>query len=125
MKEIAAKVPTSRDELAECQIPEHFQEEYGDRLLKNINAYIESENLHEIIERRPRKKLKRKMPKHPNLLSAKHTDELRSRIQKLVTMWADEVINPHIATTTCLIYNYYAAACSTHCPLLLHFHRNK
>ena len=89
--EVATKVPTTPDELAECMVPEYFEEEYGDRLLSVINAYIDSENLHEIIEKRPRKKLKRKMPEHPNLLSAKHTDELRSRIQKLAGMWAEEV----------------------------------
>ena len=60
MKEIASKVPTTSDELAECMVPEHFQKEYGERLLKNINAYIESENLREIIEKQPRKKQKRK-----------------------------------------------------------------
>jgi hypothetical protein len=60
MKEIASKVPTTSDELAECMVPEHFQKEYGERLLKNINAYIESENLRDIIEKQPRKKQKRK-----------------------------------------------------------------
>ncbi len=54
MKEIAAKVPTTPDELAECLVPEHFQEEYGDRLLKCINAYIEYGNLYEVIAKRPR-----------------------------------------------------------------------
>lgn len=54
MKEIAAKVPTTRDELAECMVPEHFQKEYGDRLLKCINAYIEHGNLQEVIAKRPR-----------------------------------------------------------------------
>ena len=45
MKEIAAKVPTTPDELAECMVPEHLQKEYGDRLLESINAFIESENI--------------------------------------------------------------------------------
>ena len=60
MQEIASKVPTTSDELAECMVPEHFQKEYGERLLKNINAYVESENLRGIIEKQPRKKQKRK-----------------------------------------------------------------
>jgi hypothetical protein len=61
-KEIATKVPTNLEELAECMIPEHFQKEYGDRLLKNINAYIESEKLQGCIESRPAKKRKREAP---------------------------------------------------------------
>ena len=59
IKEIANKAPTDRNELADCMLPEHFQKEYGDRLLKNINAYIKSEKLQEIIEARPKKKSKR------------------------------------------------------------------
>ncbi|KAK1735578.1 ATP-dependent DNA helicase, RecQ family [Skeletonema marinoi] len=58
-KEIATKVPTNLEELAECMLPENFQKEYGDRLLKNINAYIDSEKLHSCIENRPTKKHKR------------------------------------------------------------------
>ncbi len=58
-KEIATKAPTNLDELAECMLPENFQKEYGDRLLKNINAYIESEKLQSVIEKRRTKKRKR------------------------------------------------------------------
>ena len=61
IKEIANKVPTDRNELADCMIPEHFQKEYGDRLLKNINHYIKSENLEGIIDARPKKKSKREV----------------------------------------------------------------
>ena len=57
-KEIATKVPTNKEELAECMLPENFQKEYGDRLLKNINAYIQSENLKKCIEERQAKKRK-------------------------------------------------------------------
>jgi hypothetical protein len=39
-------------------LPKSFQEEYGGRLLKNINAYVELENLQGCIENRPRKKHK-------------------------------------------------------------------
>lgn len=58
-KEIATKVPTNLEELAECMLPENFQKEYGDRLLKNINAYIQSENLQSCIEERRAKKRKK------------------------------------------------------------------
>ena len=58
-KEIATKAPTNLEELAECMLPENFQKEYGDRLLKNINAYIESEKLQSIVEKRRTKKRKR------------------------------------------------------------------
>ena len=59
MKEIAAKVPTNKEELAECMIPENFQKEYGDRLLKIINSYIEMENLQKCIDDRQAKKRKK------------------------------------------------------------------
>ena len=58
ISEIANKAPTTLEEVADCMLPEHFQKEYGDRLLKNINAYIESEKLQGCIENRPRKKRK-------------------------------------------------------------------
>ena len=58
-KEIATKVPTNKEELAECMVPENFQKEYGDRLLKNINAYIQMENLQQCIEDRQVKKRKK------------------------------------------------------------------
>ena len=58
-KEIAAKAPTNKEELAECMLPENFQKEYGDRLLKNINAFIQQENLQKCIEDRQAKKRKK------------------------------------------------------------------
>ena len=57
-KEIAIKVPTNKEELAECMLPEKFQKEYGDRLLKNINHYIQQEKLQKCIEDRQAKKRK-------------------------------------------------------------------
>ena len=57
-KEIAIKAPTNKEELAECMLPENFQKEYGDRLLKMINAYIQQENLQKCIEDRQAKKRK-------------------------------------------------------------------
>jgi ribonuclease D len=91
-KEIATKVPTNLDELAECMVPKKFQEEYGDRLLKNINAYIKSENLQGFIENRPQKKQRKRddRPTISGVLSAEHTGALLDRIQHPVTMWADE-----------------------------------
>jgi hypothetical protein len=45
IKTVAAKVPTTMDELATCGLPENVLQTYGERLLKNVNAYIESNNL--------------------------------------------------------------------------------
>ncbi len=39
-------------------LPEKFQKEYGDRLLKNINHYIQQEKLQKCIEDRQAKKRK-------------------------------------------------------------------
>ena len=55
---VATQVPTKLEELADCELPENVQKQYGERLIKNINAYIEQENLHHIIQNRPKKKLK-------------------------------------------------------------------
>jgi hypothetical protein len=45
IKTVAAKVPTTMDELATCGLPENVLQTYGERLLRNVNAYIESNNL--------------------------------------------------------------------------------
>ena len=37
-------------------IPEFFQKEYGDRILKNINAFIESANLQDSESAKKRKR---------------------------------------------------------------------
>ncbi|KAL7445801.1 hypothetical protein ACHAXM_011372 [Skeletonema potamos] len=58
MKEVANKVPTNLDELAECNVSENFRKEYGARLVKNINACVESETLRGCFEKSPRKKRK-------------------------------------------------------------------
>jgi hypothetical protein len=74
-KEIATKVPTNLEELAECMLPENFQKEYGDRLLKNINAYIESEKLQGCIENRPRKKRKTDAPDSQGVIIVDEFDD--------------------------------------------------
>lgn len=58
MKAIAAESPTTIEELAECGLPENIVKDYGERLLKNINAYIGSNNLRSYIDSRPKKKPK-------------------------------------------------------------------
>ena len=58
-KEIAIKVPTNKEELAECMLSDNFQKEYGDRLLKHINAYIQLNDLQKCIEDRQAKKRKK------------------------------------------------------------------
>jgi hypothetical protein len=58
---VAKLVPTKIDELADCEIPENVQKQYGERLIKNINAYIEQENLLRFIQNRTKKKPKTTM----------------------------------------------------------------
>jgi hypothetical protein len=45
VKTIAVEVPMTMDELATCGLPENVLQTYGERLLKNVNAYNESNNL--------------------------------------------------------------------------------
>ena len=61
MAVVAKLVPTQLDELVDCEIPENVQKQYGERLIKNINAYIEQENLLHFIQNRTKKKLKTTM----------------------------------------------------------------
>jgi hypothetical protein len=58
VKVIAAQAPTTIEELGECGLPENVQKNYGERLLKNINTYIEMEKLESYLEARPKKKPK-------------------------------------------------------------------
>lgn len=58
IKTIAAKAPTTMEELADCGLPENVQKNYGERIVKNISTYIEMENLQSFIENRPKKKSK-------------------------------------------------------------------
>eukprot|EP00804_Cyclotella_cryptica_P004283 CCRYP_013482-RD/>CCRYP_013482-RD protein AED:0.03 eAED:0.03 QI:147/1/1/1/1/1/5/481/1228 len=58
VKVIAAQAPTTMEELGECGLPENVQKNYGERLLKNINTYIEMEKLDNYLEARPKKKTK-------------------------------------------------------------------
>lgn len=65
MGHLAAQVPTTDEELAECNIPQNICTQYGDRLLKSINAFIDMEELHEYIENRPKKKPKKAFERQP------------------------------------------------------------
>jgi ribonuclease D len=56
MANVATLVPTTLDELADCELPQNVQQQFGERLIKNINAYIEQENLQQYVENRPKKK---------------------------------------------------------------------
>ena len=54
---IAGHVPMSIDELNAMGIlGENIIKEYGDRLIKNIRAFVETENLQQFIDRRPKKR---------------------------------------------------------------------
>ena len=58
MTNVAIQVPTTLEELSDCELPQNVQKQYGERLVKNINAYIEKEKLQQYIENRPKKKQK-------------------------------------------------------------------
>jgi len=49
---VSNKVPTSIDQLASCDLSQNFIQQYGERLIKNINAFIEQENLQAYIQRK-------------------------------------------------------------------------
>lgn len=58
MKNVAGNVPTTLEELAECDIPQEVQRQYGERIIRSINAFVESQNLKKYLENRPKKKQK-------------------------------------------------------------------
>ncbi len=53
MVRVATLVPTTLDELADCELPKNTHRMYGERLIKNINAYIVQEKLKKYVENRP------------------------------------------------------------------------
>lgn len=58
MRKVAFRVPTTMEELVDCDLPENVRKQYGDRLIRSINAYIEQETLQRYIDNRPKKKQK-------------------------------------------------------------------
>lgn len=58
MTNVAKQVPTTIEELSDCELPQNVIKQYGERLVKNINAYIEQGKLQRYIENRPKKKQK-------------------------------------------------------------------
>ena len=58
IKYIAAEVPTTAEDLAGCGLPENVVNAYGERLLKSINEFIETNNLQDCIDNHPKKKSK-------------------------------------------------------------------
>jgi hypothetical protein len=92
VKRIAAEVPTTMDELATFGLSKHVLQTYGKRLLKNVNAYIESNNLQSYLENRTRKKLcPVTAAVGESILPDERNKELIGRIKKLIGYWADEV----------------------------------
>lgn len=61
MSALAAQVPTSIPELSDLgKLGETVIQDYGERLVKNITAYIKQENLEKYVERRRAAKRPRK-----------------------------------------------------------------
>ena len=56
MMNIANEVPTTIEELADFELPQNVIKQYGERLVKNFNAFIKQENLQKYIDARPQKK---------------------------------------------------------------------
>jgi geranylgeranyl diphosphate synthase type 3 len=68
MRAVANHVPTTLDELADCMLAHNIQMkmQYGERLIQNINAYIEQEMLQQYVQNRaqqPKRKKKQKIIK--------------------------------------------------------------
>lgn len=56
---VASQVPTTVDELYFISgLGENVIKEYGERLIKNINAFVEFESLQEFLDKRPKKRPK-------------------------------------------------------------------
>lgn len=54
---VASQVPTTVDELYHISgLGESVIKEYGERLVKNINAFVELEGLQEYLDKRPKKR---------------------------------------------------------------------
>lgn len=49
---IAKRVPTTVSELSELGLAENIEKEYGERLVKNVNAFVEMNKLHKYIEKK-------------------------------------------------------------------------
>ena len=45
MAEVAYRVPTTMEELAKCDLPQHVVDEYEERLIKSIKAFLEQTNV--------------------------------------------------------------------------------
>ena len=59
MSSLAAKAPTSKEELHEMEIlGENIEKEYGERLVKSIKSFIQQNNLDHLIENRKSKRQK-------------------------------------------------------------------
>ena len=41
MAEVASKAPTTMEELAQFELPQHVVEEYGERLIKSVKAFLD------------------------------------------------------------------------------------
>lgn len=80
MTNVATLVPVTIEELSDCELPQNVQKQYGERLIKSINAFIDQEKLHQYIENRPKKKHKsvaedNKMESKPILIDVPDSDE--------------------------------------------------
>ena len=58
MANVAAEAPTTMEELEDCELPQNVIKQYGERLVKNINSFIEQKKLQKYIDNRPKKKTK-------------------------------------------------------------------
>lgn len=72
MSIVANQAPTSLDELADCDCfcTQIVQMQYGERLIKNINAYIEQEKLQQYIQDRQQQQKKQKHSKEEDTSSS-------------------------------------------------------
>ena len=59
VKAIASHVPTTKEELAALGgLGEKILEDYGSRIIRQVNCFVEKENLAEYVKKRPMKRAK-------------------------------------------------------------------
>ena len=113
MTKISYRVPLSIEELNDLAVlKEDVVKEYGDRLIKGINAFVEQHNLQKYMSAKPKKQQKsaEDQTSPDAVLPKKHTDALMKRIHKLICRWADEQMRNGKKVFYWDIMNQYAKA---------------
>jgi ribonuclease D len=91
MSMVASQAPTTLDDLnAVGVLGENVVKEYGERLVKNIKAFVELENLQKFIDRRPPKRPRTDESTELHLVAAKKTAKSKAPPESAVIDVDDE-----------------------------------